>query len=60
MYLIWDVDQDPYRAAIAPKLLELAKDLVVAVVAEGVETEEQWGWPVSQGADFAQAGLLLR
>ena len=37
-----NVDQDPYRAAIASKLLELAKDLGVAVVAEGVETEEQW------------------
>ena len=43
MSLVQDVDQDPYLAAIASKLLELAEDLGVSVVAEGVETEEQWG-----------------
>ncbi len=55
-----NVDRDPYRAVIASKLLELAKDLGVAVVAEGVETEEQWSWLVANGADFAEGYLFTR
>ena len=58
--LIQDVDHDPYRAAIASKLLELAKDLGVSVIAEGVETEEQWRWLSDNGADLAQGYLFAR
>ena len=57
---IRNVDRDPYRAVIASKLLELAKDLGVAVVTEGVETEEQWSWLVANGAAFAQGYLFAR
>jgi EAL domain-containing protein (putative c-di-GMP-specific phosphodiesterase class I) len=39
---------------IASRLLKLAKDLGVTVVAEGVETEEQWLWLVAHAADFVQ------
>ena len=52
--LVKDVDCDPYRATVAAKLLELAKDLGVIVVAEGVETEEQWHWLVAHGAHLVQ------
>ena len=58
--LVRDVDSDPYRAAIAAKLLELAKDLGITVVAEGVETEEQWRWLVTHGADFVQGFFFAR
>ena len=58
MSLVREVDS--YRAAIASKLLELAKDLGVAVVAEGIETEEQWRWLVARGADFAQGYFFAR
>ncbi len=46
------VDRDPYKATIARKLFELAKDLRVSVVAEGVKAEEQWRWFLAQGADM--------
>ncbi len=58
--LVRDVDRDPYRTAIAAKLLDLAKDLGVIVVAEGVETEEQWRWLVAHGADLAQGFFFAR
>lgn len=59
-HLVQDVDHDPYRAVIASKLLELAKDLGVCVIAEGVETEEQWRWLSENGADLAQGYLFTR
>ena len=58
--LIKDVDHDPYKASIARKLIELAHELGVAVVAEGVETEEQWLWLVEHSADYAQGYLFAR
>ncbi len=60
MSLIQNVDRDPYRAAIASKLLELAKNLGVAVVAEGVETQEQWWWLLAHDADFAQGYFFAK
>ena len=58
--IVRDVDSDPYRAAIAGKLIELAHELEVTVVAEGVETEEQWRWLADNGADYAQGYLFAR
>lgn len=52
--LIRDVDQDPYKAQIASKLLELAQGLGVKTVAEGVETEGEWRWVTEHGADYVQ------
>ena len=60
MGLLQDVDRDPYRAAIASKLLELARDLGVSVIAEGVETEEQWRWLAAHGADFVQGYFFAK
>ena len=58
--LIRDVDCDPYRAIIASRLLKLAKVLGVTVVAEGLETEEQWLWLVAHGVDFVQGFFFDR
>lgn len=58
--LVSNVDSDPYRAMIARKLIELAHELEVTVVAEGVETEEQWRWLADHGADYAQGYLFAR
>ena len=52
--LIQGIEHDPYKAQVAAKLLELARDLGVQSVVEGVETEAQWQWSREQGADFAQ------
>lgn len=58
--LVSGVDHDPYKAAIMEKLIELAHELEVVVVAEGVETEEQWRWLADHGADYAQGYLFAR
>jgi EAL domain-containing protein (putative c-di-GMP-specific phosphodiesterase class I) len=52
------VDRDLYKATIARRLFELAKDLGVSVVAEGFKAEEQWRWILAQGADYAQGYFL--
>lgn len=58
--LVRDVGRDPYHVKIASRLLKLAKDLGVIVVAERVETEEQWLWLVAHGADFVQGFFFGR
>ena len=60
MALVRDVDTDPYRAVIAAKILELAHDLDVRVVAEGVETEAQCDWLRAHGADYLQGYYFAR
>ena len=56
--LVRDVDHDPYKASIAQKLIELAHELGVTVIAEGVETGGQWRWLADHGADYAQGYLF--
>lgn len=58
--LVQGVDRDPYRAIIATKLLELARDLDVRVVAEGVETEAQYHWLLAHGTDYLQGYYFAR
>jgi hypothetical protein len=56
---VQNVDRDPYRAVIASKLLELAKDLGVAVVAEG--RRDRGAVVVARGQRRGlRAGLPLR
>ena len=54
------LDHDPYRAAISRKLIELADELGVTVIAEGIETEEQWRWLADNGAEYAQGYLFAK
>jgi EAL domain-containing protein (putative c-di-GMP-specific phosphodiesterase class I) len=58
MQLIRGVDQDPFKAGIVRKLLEMARDLGVATVAEGIETEGEWAWVREHGADYVQGYLF--
>ena len=60
MNLIRGVDLDPYRASIATKLLEMARKLGIATVAEGIETEGEWRWAREHGADYVQGYLFAR
>jgi EAL domain-containing protein (putative c-di-GMP-specific phosphodiesterase class I) len=60
MELIRNVDQDPYKAQVASKLLELARELGVTTIAEGIETRAEWEWCRSHGADFVQGYLFAR
>ncbi len=58
--LVRDVGADPYKARVAAKILEMANSLDVAVVAEGVESEEEWRWLDEHGADYLQGFLFAR
>jgi len=58
--LVRGVADDPYKAAVARKLLELARSLGVTTVAEGIETEDELQWVKAHGADYAQGYLIAR
>lgn len=60
MGLIRNVDKDLYKSRVASKLLELARELDVKTVVEGVETVGEWQWVLEHGADFAQGYLFAR
>lgn len=58
--LIRDVDRDRYKAVIAEKLFELARQLKIRTIAEGVETPGELAWLRQRGADFVQGFLISR
>ena len=60
MGLIRGVDGDPFKAGIVGKLLEMARDLGVETIAEGIETEAEWDWVRDHGADYVQGYWFAR
>lgn len=60
MELTRDVDRDGYKAQVAGKLLELAQQLGVKTIAEGIETPGEWSWCRDHGADYVQGYLFAR
>jgi len=60
MDLIRGVDSDPYKAAIASKLIEAAANIDLPVIAEGVETAEEFGWVADRGVRFVQGFYVGR
>lgn len=56
--LIRGVDQDAYKAVVAGKLLELARQLEIRTVAEGVESRGEYEWLRGHGADYVQGYLI--
>jgi EAL domain-containing protein (putative c-di-GMP-specific phosphodiesterase class I) len=60
MELIRGIHQDPYKASITRKLLELAQQLGILTVAEGIETPEELRWVRAHGVDFVQGYLIAR
>ncbi|WP_254424094.1 EAL domain-containing protein [Thalassospira marina] len=58
--LIDHVDQDIYKQAITSKLIDLAKQIGIEVVAEGVERQEELDFLLDRGVDFVQGFLLGR
>jgi diguanylate cyclase (GGDEF)-like protein len=51
---------NPDDASVVKAILAMATGLDLKVVAEGVENQEQLGFLVAQGCDFAQGYLLAR
>ncbi|MEX2426008.1 MAG: EAL domain-containing protein [Thermomicrobiaceae bacterium] len=60
MDLIRNVDSDSYKSMIAGKLLEMANELRVTSVVEGVETQGELDWARQHGADYAQGYFFAR
>jgi EAL domain-containing protein (putative c-di-GMP-specific phosphodiesterase class I) len=60
MDLIRNVHRDRFKDCVARKLIELACELGVKTVVEGVETYDEWKWARDHGADFSQGYLFAR
>ena len=60
MELIRGVDGDPYKAQVAGKLLELAREIGVKTIAEGIESRGEWEWCRDHRADYVQGYLFAR
>ena len=60
MKLVRDVDKDHYKAGITSKLIEMARQLGVLTVAEGVETAGEFEWFRNEGVDFVQGYYIAR
>jgi len=55
-----DIDTDGSAKAIVRAVVHLGRALGIPVVAEGVETEEQFGWLRAEGCSEGQGFLLSR
>ncbi len=60
MELTRDVDQDPYKAMVVSKLLEMANELGIESIVEGIETKGEFDWARDHGARYAQGYYIAR
>jgi len=60
MAIIRGIHQDMDRQAVFRALVGIARDLGIQVLAEGIETEEEYRYVVSHGADLLQGYLFAR
>ncbi len=51
---------DPYKAVVASKVLEMAQELDVQTIVEGVETEGELRWAREKKATFVPGYLIAR
>lgn len=54
------VSHDSYRASITSRLIDMARELEVAVIAEGIETREDWEWLRRHHVDYVQGFYFAR
>jgi blue light- and temperature-responsive anti-repressor len=60
MHLVRDIDRAGARQAIARKILQVCDDLGIEVIAEGVETAEEYDWFRRLGVRLFQGYLIGR
>jgi len=60
MELIRGAEREPYKAAIAQTIIELAHGLGISTIAEGVETSGEMLWVQAHGATFAQGWFIAK
>ncbi|SEQ33985.1 EAL domain, c-di-GMP-specific phosphodiesterase class I (or its enzymatically inactive variant) [Ectothiorhodospira magna] len=58
--MVKGIDQDPFRQKVLTKLIEMAGELNIATIAEGVETRAEWDWLRGQQVDYVQGYLFAR
>ncbi len=58
--LVRNVEDDPFKAMLAGKLIEAGRALGLGVIAEGVETEGEYAWLRDHGASFVQGYYIAR
>jgi EAL domain-containing protein (putative c-di-GMP-specific phosphodiesterase class I) len=58
MALVRDIDRDPFKAMLGAKLIEAAHALGMTVVAEGIESAEEFAWLRENGAHLLQGFYL--
>lgn len=60
MELVQGVDQDRFKASVSKSLLNLAQELGIPVIAEGIERVEEYEWLRDNGATYMQGYLFAR
>ncbi len=60
MELVQGVDQDGFKASVSKSLLNLAQELEIPVIAEGIERVEEYEWLRENGATYMQGYLFAR
>jgi EAL domain-containing protein (putative c-di-GMP-specific phosphodiesterase class I) len=60
MDLVRNVHQDPYKAVITEKILDIAQSLNIKTIAEGVECQEELRWLRTHNATFVQGYLIAK
>lgn len=60
MELVRDVHRDPYKAMIVRKLIELADELSITTIAEGIESLDELTWLRTNGARYVQGYAIAR
>lgn len=59
-FFINELGADTSSAAIVSATLAMARDLGIAIVAEGIETDDQLSWLLTKNCEFGQGFLLSR
>lgn len=54
------VSHDSYLASITSRLIDMARELEVAVIAEGIESKEDWDWLREHRVDYVQGFYFAR
>ncbi len=54
------MDLDPYKQKVFVKLVEMAHELGIHTLAEGVETEGEYRWLAAQGVEYLQGYFFAR
>jgi len=58
--LVSGIHEDSFKQKVLGKLVEMAQDLGIQTIAEGVELVEEWRWLQETGVHFVQGYLFAR